>query len=168
MRKKGVCFSVNQPTTRGGQIFSQGLNLLPPWPSLPLFTKLPSGVLLGNLGLRADALVRGFSLLVEIVVIRRDLSMCRRWDSNPHEVALTGFFESDKDCGMARDAALRGAFMGLFAALCGMMRVLVRPDRAERVDVLELSEAQLHDQQLSRKQPLVGSVNRANSPIRGN
>jgi hypothetical protein len=31
---------------------------------------------------------------------------CRRWDSNPHEVALTGFFESDKDCAMVRDAAL--------------------------------------------------------------
>ena len=53
---------------------------------------------------------------------------CRRWDSNPHEVALTGFFESDKDCGMARDAALRGAFMSLFASLCGMLRVLVRPN----------------------------------------
>jgi hypothetical protein len=76
---------------------------------------------------------------------------------------------------MARDAALRSAFMSLFAFLCGMWRVRVRPDchqnshqelsteaygglirdiRAERVDVLELSEAQLHDQQLSRKQPL--------------
>ena len=88
---------------------------------------------------------------------------------------------------MVRDAALRSAFMSLFAFLCGMWRVRVRPDchqnshqelsteaygglirdmQAERVDVLELSEAQLHDQQLSRKQPLVGSVNRANSPIR--
>ena len=54
--------------------------------------------------------------------------MCRRWDSNPHEVALTGFFESDKKCAMARDAALRGAFMSLFAFLCGMVRVRVRPD----------------------------------------
>ena len=54
--------------------------------------------------------------------------MCRRWDSNPHEVALTGFFESDKDCAMRRDAALRGAFMSLFAFLCGMLRVRVRPD----------------------------------------
>ncbi len=36
--------------------------------------------------------------------------MCRRWDSNPHEVALTGFFESDKDCAMARDVALWSAF----------------------------------------------------------
>ena len=52
---------------------------------------------------------------------------CRRWDSNPHEVALTGFFESDKDCRMARDAALRGAFTSLFAFLCGIVRVLVRP-----------------------------------------
>src|SRR5215203_1846425 len=60
--------------------------------------------------------------------ICRDFSKCRRWDSNPHEVALTGFFESDKDCGMARDAALRGAFMSLFASLCGIVRVLVRPD----------------------------------------
>jgi hypothetical protein len=113
--------------------------------------------------------------------------LCRRWDSNPHEVALTGFFESDKNCGIVRVAALRGAFMSLIAFLCGIVRVRVRPDchqnshqelsteaygglirdmRAERVDVLELSEAQLHDQQLSRKQPLVGSVNRANSPIR--
>jgi hypothetical protein len=23
---------------------------------------------------------------------------CRRWDSNPHEVALTGFFESRPPC----------------------------------------------------------------------
>jgi hypothetical protein len=52
----------------------------------------------------------------------------RRWDSNPHEVALTGCFDSDKDCGMARDAALRGAFMSLLAFLCGIVRVLVRPD----------------------------------------
>jgi hypothetical protein len=29
---------------------------------------------------------------------------------------------------MVRDAALRGAFMSLFAALCGMLRVRVRPD----------------------------------------
>ncbi len=50
----------------------------------------------------------------------------------PHEVALTGFFESDKDCGMARDAALRGAFMSLFASLCGIVRVLVRPDCHQR------------------------------------
>jgi hypothetical protein len=54
--------------------------------------------------------------------------MCRRWDSNPHEVALTGFFESDKDCGMVWDVALKGAFMSLFASLCGMVRVRVRPD----------------------------------------
>ena len=58
--------------------------------------------------------------------------MCRRWDSNPHEVALTGFFESDKNCGMVRDAALRGAFMSLFAFLCGIVRVLVRPDCHQR------------------------------------
>jgi hypothetical protein len=88
---------------------------------------------------------------------------------------------------MVRDSALRSAFMSLFASLCGMVRDRVRPDchhnshqelsteaygglirdmRAERVNVLELSEAQLHDQQLSRKQPLVGSVNSANSHIR--
>ena len=53
---------------------------------------------------------------------------CRRWDSNTHEVALTGFFESDKDGGMVRDAALRSAFMSLFACVCGMKRVRVRPD----------------------------------------
>jgi hypothetical protein len=29
---------------------------------------------------------------------------------------------------MVRDAALRSAFMGLFAFLCGMVRVLVGPD----------------------------------------
>ncbi len=29
---------------------------------------------------------------------------------------------------MVRDAALRGAFMSLFAFLCGIVRVLVRPD----------------------------------------
>jgi hypothetical protein len=28
---------------------------------------------------------------------------------------------------MVRDAALRSAFMSLFASLCGMLRVLVRP-----------------------------------------
>ena len=58
--------------------------------------------------------------------------MCRRWDSNPHEVALTGFFESDKDCGIVCDAALRGAFMSLFASLYGIVRVLVRPDCHQR------------------------------------
>src|SRR5215212_2026981 len=58
--------------------------------------------------------------------------MCRRWDSNPHEVALTGFFESDKDCAMVRDTALRSAFMSLFAFLCGIVRVLVRPDCHQR------------------------------------
>ncbi len=29
---------------------------------------------------------------------------------------------------MVRDAALRSAFMSLFASLCGMVRVSVRPD----------------------------------------
>ena len=72
------------------------------------------------------------SLLVKIVLVCRNLCMCRRWDSNPHEVALTGFFESDKDCAMVRDAALRGAFMSLFASLCGIVRVLVRPDCHQR------------------------------------
>src|SRR5215204_4000304 len=37
-------------------------------------------------------------------------------------------FESDKNCGMVCDAALRSAFMSLFASLCGMVRVRVRPD----------------------------------------
>jgi hypothetical protein len=37
-------------------------------------------------------------------------------------------FESDKDCGMVRDAALRSAFIGLFPPICGMLRVGVRPD----------------------------------------
>ncbi len=59
----------------------------------------------------------------------RNFTLCRRWDSNPHEVTLTGFFESDKDCAMVRDAALRSAFMSLFAALCGIERDQVRPDR---------------------------------------
>ena len=53
---------------------------------------------------------------------------CRRWDSNPHEVAFTGFFESDKDCGIVHDSALRGAFMSLVAFLCGIVRDQVRPD----------------------------------------
>jgi hypothetical protein len=55
----------------------------------------------------------------------QNIHQCRRWDSNPHEVALTGFFESDKDCGMVCDAALRGALMSLFASLCGIVRVEV-------------------------------------------
>jgi hypothetical protein len=50
--------------------------------------------------------------------------LCRRWDSNPHEVALTGFFESDKDCAMVCDAALCGAFMSLFAGWCMFVCVL--------------------------------------------
>src|SRR5215208_6094933 len=37
-------------------------------------------------------------------------------------------FESDKVCAMVRDSALRSAFMSLFAFLCGIVRVLVRPD----------------------------------------
>src|SRR5215212_6558404 len=41
----------------------------------------------------------------------------------PHRI-----FESDKNCGMVRDAALRGAFTSLFEFLCGIVRVLVRPD----------------------------------------
>src|SRR5215212_1710517 len=68
---------------------------------------------------------------------------CRRWDSNPHEVALTGFFESDKDCGMARDAVLRSAFMSLFVLLCGMLRVLVRPDCHQNSHQNHSSEAWL-------------------------
>jgi hypothetical protein len=67
--------------------------------------------------------------------------MCRRWDSNPHEVALTGFFESDKDCAMVRDAALRGAFMSLFAFLCGIVRVLVRPGCHQSCHQEHLDEA---------------------------
>ena len=67
-------------------------------------------------------------MLIKIVFICRRFSLCRRWDSNPHEVALTGFFESDKNCGIVRDAALRGAFMSLFAFLCGIVCVRVRPD----------------------------------------
>jgi len=31
------------------------------------------------------------SLLVKIVLVCRKFVLCRRWDSNPHEVALTGF-----------------------------------------------------------------------------
>src|SRR5829696_4574910 len=72
--------------------------------------------------------MQGLFLNHNFPCIHRDFSKCRRWDSNPHEVALTGFFESDKDCGIVRDAALRGAFMSLFAFLCGMVRVRVRPD----------------------------------------
>src|SRR5215213_5876680 len=68
--------------------------------------------------------MQGLFLNHNFPCIHRDFSKCRRWDSNPHEVALTGFFESDKDCGMARDAALRGAFMSLLAFLCGIVRVL--------------------------------------------
>ena len=68
-----------------------GAGFTPKWLRLPLFTEMPRRVLLGNLGLRADALVGGFSLLVEIVVVCRVFTLCRRWDSNPHEVALTGF-----------------------------------------------------------------------------
>ena len=70
--------------------------------------------------------------------------MCRRWDSNPHEVALTGFFESDKNCGMVRDAALRGALMSIFAALCGIVRV-------EVVAVQDTSVHQKSERTWSRK-----------------
>jgi hypothetical protein len=31
------------------------------------------------------------SLLMKIVLVCRRFRLCRRWDSNPHEVALTGF-----------------------------------------------------------------------------
>ena len=58
---------------------------------------------------------------------------------NPHEVALTGFFESDKDCAMVRDAALRGAFRSLVAFLCGMVRVRARPDCHQRCHQNHLS-----------------------------
>ena len=39
----------------------------------------------------SDALIGDSSLLVEIMVICKTFVLCRRWDSNPHEVALTGF-----------------------------------------------------------------------------
>ena len=41
----------------------------------------------------------------------------------PHRI-----FESDKDCRIVRDSALRSAFMSLFAFVGGMVRVPVRPD----------------------------------------
>jgi hypothetical protein len=42
---------------------------------------------------------------------------------------------------MVRDAALRGAFMSLFASLCGMLRVLVRPDCHQSCHQNHLDEA---------------------------
>jgi hypothetical protein len=63
--------------------------------------------------------------------------LCRRWDSNPHEVALTGFFESDKDCAMVRDAALRGAFMSLFAGWWVFMCVLTVTKVVTKIIVLK-------------------------------
>src|SRR5215216_6962019 len=77
--------------------------------------------------------------------ICRPFVWCRRWDSNPHEVALTGFFESDKDCAMVRDASLRGAFMSLFAFLCGIVRVRVRPDCHQNSHHHSSTEAQNYD-----------------------
>ena|SRR5215203_5347216 len=55
------------------------------------------------------------------------------------------FFESDKDCAMVRDAALWSAFMSLFALLCGIERVLVRPDCHQRRHQSHLDEAWLQE-----------------------
>ncbi len=51
------------------------------------------------------------------------------------------FFESDKDCAMVRDAALRGAFMSLFAFLYEMVRVRVRPDCHQRCHHISSTKA---------------------------
>src|ERR671921_1443039 len=62
-------------------------------------------------------------------VAARDLGpCCAGGGTRTHTRLPSPDFESDKDCGMVRDAALRGAFMSLFASLCGMVRVRVRPD----------------------------------------
>src|SRR5215208_3904532 len=61
-------------------------------------------------------------------IIRRQLLYYAGGGTRTHTRLPSPDFESDKDCGMARDAALRGAFMSLFAFLCGIVRVLVRPN----------------------------------------
>jgi hypothetical protein len=44
---------------------------------------------------------------------------------------------------MVRDAVLRSAFMSLFASLCGMLRVRVRPDCHQNSHQNHLDEARL-------------------------
>ena len=52
-------------------------------------------------------------------------------------------FESDKECAIVRDAALRSAFTGLFASLSGMVRDHVRPDCNQNSHQYHLDEAWL-------------------------
>ena len=63
-------------------------------------------------------------------VAARDLGpCCAGGGTRTHKRSPSPDFESDKDLGMVRDSALRGAFMSLFESLCEMVRDHVRPDR---------------------------------------
>ena len=83
-------------------------------------------------------------------VVRRLGQRCREYFVVP-EVGLEPtrgcphrIFESDRNCGMVRDAALRGALMSLFASLCGIVRV-------EVVAVQDTSVHQKSERTWSRK-----------------
>ena len=75
--------------------------------------------------------VEGFSFPVEIVVICT-ISLGAGGGTRTHTRLPSPDFESGKDCAMVRDAALRCAFMSLFAFLCGIERDQVRPECHQR------------------------------------
>jgi hypothetical protein len=64
------------------------------------------------------------------VIVRRlpNNACCAGGGTRTHTPRREPDFESDKDCAMVRDAVLKSAFTGLFAFVCGMVRVRVRPD----------------------------------------
>ena len=66
--------------------------------------------------------------LLRVFRIFAGIPLCAGGGTRTHTRLPSPDFESDKECGMLRDAALRGAFVGLVAYVGGMVRVRVRPD----------------------------------------
>ena len=89
-----------------------------------LFTELPRRNVLGYsaYGIPSSRKLRGISRDIVLAALGSDFCTLG------HRYPLTSYFESDKDCGMVCDAALRSAFMSLFAFVYGIERVRVRPD----------------------------------------
>src|SRR5215212_8551429 len=73
-------------------------------------------------------LVSEASFECEISCSFAGLLCCAGGGTRTHTRLPSPDFESDKDCGIVRVAALRGAFMSFFAFLCGIERDQVRPD----------------------------------------
>jgi hypothetical protein len=83
------------------------------------------GVVIGVEGARVRVLTLCFALSFYTFA---GLLCCAGGGTRTHTRLPSPNFESDKDCAMACDAALRSAFMSLFASFGGIVRVCVRPD----------------------------------------